>query len=274
LVLDSGNALFRNTGLDDSESKQRAKTVFRAMAEMGAKAMAVGARDLGAGVPFLVELGRTSPLKVLSANLRHAGKPMFDASTLVTVAGLRVGLVGVSPASTGVAALEPVREQVQRFSEKVDLVVVLAAAPYDEAMQLAEALKGQVDFVLQSSDSRTNLPMQTAAGTWVISSGERGRSVGKLNLRVAGKGLWVNESQRSQDQSAVESLDSKIRELKERRKGISDPKAAAQFDGTLREFSQRRAELARKTQAGNAQSPRTFRLEWVPLDTSFGNAPP
>src|SRR5438105_13753737 len=101
LIVDAGNALFRAPGLDDDNSKKRARFILETMGELGTQAMAVGARDLGAGLPYLLEISKGSKVKLLSANLRDNGKAPFEASTVLTAGAVKIGVVGLSPASTG-----------------------------------------------------------------------------------------------------------------------------------------------------------------------------
>ncbi|MBK7865062.1 MAG: 5'-nucleotidase [Archangiaceae bacterium] len=271
LVLDAGNALFRAPGLDDDASKKRAKFVLDTMATLGTQAMAVGDRDLVAGLPWLLEAARGSKLKLLSANLRGADQQApFEGSTVLKAGALKVGVIGASPAKTGIPPLVGVLEEVKKLKGKVDLTVVLAAMPYADALQISTELKGQIDFVIQSGDSRaTNA--QLAEGNVTVGAGERGRTLGKLSLTLAGKGGWVNADQATTDQASLANLDLRITELKNRRKGITDKKALADFDATLAQFSQRRAELARAASAATAPGARSYKLEWLSLDTSVGD---
>ncbi len=270
LILDAGNALFRAPGLDDDASKKRAKFILDAMGELGTQVMAVGARDLGVGLPWLREAAKDSKVKLLSANLRDGGKPVFDASTVLTSGKVKVGVIGASPASTGIPPLVAVTEELKKLRPKVDLVVLLAAMPYADALQLSTELKGQLDFVLQSGDSR-GTPAQLSEGNVVIGSGERGRSVGKLTVNPVGKGAWVNLDQAAADKALLDGLDARMKELKERRKGITDKKALADFDATLKDFEKRRAEQAARANAAVAPGARTFKLEWLALDSALGD---
>src|SRR6187549_975073 len=150
LVLDAGNALFRATGLDDPDSKKRAKFILETMGVLGTQVMAVGDRDLGAGLPFLLDAAKGSKVKLLSANLRDQGKAVFEPSAVLPYGKLKVGVIGVSPASRGIPPLVAVTEEMKKLKRKVDVIVVLAAVPYADALQLTTELKGQLDIVLQS----------------------------------------------------------------------------------------------------------------------------
>lgn len=273
LVLDAGNALFRATGQDDDASKKRAKFILDTMSELGTNVMAVGSRDLAAGLPWLRDAAKGSKVKLLSANLRDGGKPVFDASAVFTLGKVKVGVVAASPASTGIPPLVAVTEEVKKLRPRVDVVVLLAAVPYADALQLSTELKGQLDFVLQSGDSRVTMP-QLSEGNVVIGAGERGRSIGKLDVTLGGKGAWVNLQQVETDKQLLENIETRMNELKERRKGITDKKALADFDSTLKDFEKRRAEQAKKANAAVAPGARSFKVEWIALDAAVGDDEP
>src|SRR5262245_58710948 len=130
LVVDAGNALFRAPGLDDEASKKRAKFILETMGVLGTQVMAVGERDLGAGLPFLKEIATGSSVRLLWANLRDNGKAVFEPSAVLTLGKTRVGLIGVSPASKGVPPLVAAADEVKKLRPRVDVLVLLAAVPY------------------------------------------------------------------------------------------------------------------------------------------------
>lgn len=270
LVLDAGNALFRAPGLDDEASKKRARFILETMGALGTSVMAVGARDLVGGLTFLVDIAKGSKVKLLSSNLREGGKAPFEASAVLKVGAMRVAVIGASPASTGVPPLVAVTDEVKKLKGKAELVVLLAAMPYADALQLSTELKGQLDFVLQSGDSRVTMP-QLSEGNVVIGAGERGRSVGQLTVTPGGKGTWVNANDAASARLLLADLDGRIKELQGRRAAITDKKALVDFDQTLADFAQRRAELVKQANAAVVPGARSFKLDWVALDTTVGD---
>jgi 2',3'-cyclic-nucleotide 2'-phosphodiesterase (5'-nucleotidase family) len=270
LVLDAGNALFRAVGVDDAPAKERAKFILKTLGELGTQAMAVGRRDLVGGLPFLLEAAKGSKLKLLSANLRDGDKAPFEPSAVFTVSGVKVGVIGLSPAETGLPPLVSAQDEVKKLKPKVDVVVLLAAVPYADAVQLSTELKTQVDLVLQSSDSRGTFP-QLSEGNVIISSGERGRSIGKLDLKLTGKGPWVNADQAKQDEQLLNGLEARIKDLQARRAGVTDKAALKDLDATLDDFNKRRAELTKKASAATAPGVRSVKLEWVAMDATVGD---
>src|SRR5262249_30859511 len=163
LLLDAGNALFEASSTADPKAKVKAELILRVMGELKTAAMAVGARDLALGPEFLAQTARRAGVPVLSANLTRDGKPIFPASTVATVAGVRGGLVGASPAIQGldrypgVRGEPPVRAalaEAARLRPRVDLLIALSATTWADALQLAGEGGALFDFVIQSGEQR------------------------------------------------------------------------------------------------------------------------
>ncbi|NOK34096.1 5'-nucleotidase, partial [Corallococcus exercitus] len=91
LALDAGNALFKTLADgQDATAKPRAELLLEQLDAQGYAAMAVGQRDLVLGVDFLKKKTKGAKLKLVSANLVDAkGQPLFPASVVTTVGGLR-----------------------------------------------------------------------------------------------------------------------------------------------------------------------------------------
>lgn len=276
MVLDSGNALFRNAGGASADDRRRAHFVLDVMGKLGTKAMAVGARDLSAGSRFLSGEGKSSGVKLLSANLRRQGKPVFDAATMLKVGGLQVAVMGVS-APGPIAPNEPelaaeptvasVREALGKLGKR-DLTVLLAATSWADAMQLAEAFKGKVDLVIQSGEFRGAIPPQRIEGsdTFVLASGQKGQSMGKLELAWGSKGPGpvVDLSAIERDRKQLELVKSQLGSIEERLEANRDPTQQAAFEATVAQFRARVEELVTKVKsAEGARAGRSLKLDWV-----------
>ncbi len=207
VLMDAGNALFREpTRQEEPLVQQRAELVLEQMEAQGTVAMAVGERDLSQGLSWLQKATRArgKKMKLLSANLvDKAGKAPFAASLVVEAGGLKVGVVGVSPEGTPAgepglkgrppkeAALAEARKL--RQSRKVDVVVVLAAVPYQEAVKLALLAEDAVDFVVQSNDTKgIGIGELVGSHAAVFPAGELGKQVTRLELSVDGPGPSVD----------------------------------------------------------------------------------
>lgn len=274
LVLDAGNALFKSTekGWDPKETP-RAKLLLEQMDALGTVAMAVGARDLTLGVDFLKEHSKKAKMKLLSANLVDAqGKPLFPASTVVTVGGVKFGLIGLSPAGKVVPGAEgrplvpaAVAEAKRlRKEAQVDVVVLLAAIPYMDLPELAEKAEG-VDFVSQSHDNRgVGMALRNGFVT-VVPPGERGRQLAKLELSIDGAGPFVDLSERSRAQDSLKVVEANLAKAQERLAETKDETARQALQSAVGSFEARRAALRKTVGQGATGAGRTHLLSYIQL---------
>ncbi|WNZ59829.1 5'-nucleotidase [Myxococcus sp. MxC21-1] len=286
LVLDAGNALFKSRDSAQApDARARAELVLSQMDAQGTAAMAVGARDLGFGVGFLKKQTRQAKLKLLSANLADAqGKLLFPASLVTTVGGVKVGVVGVSPAMAkptpvGLAVPGQPQEQVQglpvqpavaaeakrlREKSKVDLVVVLAAVPHAEALQLADQVEG-VDFVVQSHEGRGQGIAQRQALATVIASGARGRELAKLVLQLEGTGRFADASVQERTRQQLRLLEGNLTRAKARLAGTQDPAEKRPLEATIARLEASRAAYQKELAGGATDAGRTHLLSYIQL---------
>ncbi len=282
LVLDAGNALFKGPG---SKEKDRAELILKAMGQLGTAAMAAGARDLTLGAQFLkVEAGKAK-VPVLSANLLGPDKkPFFPPSTVTTVGELKVGLVGASPMGafdaagagpvvTGEPPVKAALAEAKRLRPTVDLVVVLAAVPFADALQLSKEGGKDVDFVLQSHDGRgVGVPLKGEAN-YVIPTGERGRQVGSLSLKLSGKGPFVDLAEAERQKERVGMLERQVEEVKRRHDAATDAEVKKALKATLAQFEAQRAEAAKSGALDLSKAGRTLKLEFVALGADIKDDP-
>ncbi|MGE6757266.1 5'-nucleotidase [Corallococcus interemptor] len=279
LALDAGNALFKTLADgQDSSAKPRAELVLEQLDAQGYTAMAVGQRDLVLGVDFLKKKTKGAKLKLLSANLVDAkGQPLFPASVVTTVGGLKVGILGVSPASGDGAAVLPqgvrglpvgpaVSAEVKRLRQKeqVSLVVLLAAVPYVEAVKLAQGAEG-VDFVVQSHDGRGVGMAQRQGVSTLVPPGERGRQVAKLELSVEGTGPFADLSEANRARESQRMVEANIARVQERLKTEKNEDTRRSLQETLTSFEARRDALARTAEAQGPATGRTYLLTYLQL---------
>ncbi|MGA9522082.1 MAG: 5'-nucleotidase [Myxococcaceae bacterium] len=285
LVVDSGNALFQHTGVPvDGSTQHRARFILKAMGQMGTVAMAVGPRDLIAGPGWLKKEAEKAGVPLLSTNLVDAkGTLLFAPSKVVEIEGKKVALIGVSPEGPvgkdagvkGNPGASAVRAEARKLRSKADIVVVLAALPYAESLQLAQQLGGSVDFILQSHESRGTGSAQKVEGSFLMPSGDRGRQVGRLVLDLSGKGAFVDSGELKRDLKTLEILDGQIVEVKRRIAAAKDADTKAPLEKTLKAFEARKNQIASRASTGDkGPAGRTMNLDFVALDPSFGKGDP
>ncbi len=286
LVLDAGNALFKSPLPDgDPKAAERARFVLEQMDAVGTRAMAVGARDLSLGTDFLAKAARgAKKLKLLSANLVDAGgKPLFPASTVVTEGGLKLGLVGLSPEGpvgrqAGVVGQPPLPAALAearrlREKEKVDVVVVLAAVPYLEAVKLSQQAGNAVDFIVQSHEGRGPGVAQRNEYATLIPPGERGRQLARLELTVNGKGPSVDLTEAERARENLKILDTNLQQAKDRLATVQDAAARKALEDTVASFETRRKQLVLRTGGSTEGHERTHRLSYLQLGGEVADDP-
>ncbi len=279
LVVDVGNALYRVPVGADEAAEQRAGLILRTMGQLGTQAMVAGVRDLNAGAEKLKERAAKAKVKVLSVNLRGAdGKLLFSPSLVTTVGGVKVGLIGASPAGevgkelSGNPVVAAVLEEASRLRPLTDLVVVLAAVKYSDALQLANESKGRIDLILHSGESRGLGAAQRNEGTFVIPSGERGRQVGVLALDLSQKGPFVDLEEQNREAQLASMLASQVAELRKRRDAAADPGVKKQLDASLAEMDKSRKQHEGAGPKAN-RGHRTLQLSWKVLGPDLKDDP-
>jgi hypothetical protein len=283
LVLDAGNALFRNAGVATEADKARAAFILDVMERQGTRVAAVGQRDLSAGAAWLEARAKTSKVKWLSANLMRHDKPLFDGSAVVDVAGARVAIIGltapgpVAPEKDVQAAptLAAARSALERLGKR-DLTIVLAATNYADALQLSVELAGQVDFVIQSGEFRGTQPMQRMANhaALVFASAQRGQALARVKVSLgAGKGPFLDLSESDRDRQQLEFVSGQVKRLEERLRLSKDQAANAELKKTIAELKAREKTLQAELAKRAGPDARTVQLDWVLLGPEVADDP-
>ncbi len=283
LVLDSGNALFANAGVATEPEKARAKFILSVMERLGTRVMAVGQRDLSAGLPFLLELAKTSKVKMLSANLQRDGKPVFDAGVVITAGGVKVGIVGltaVGPVApdknvTSIGTLEAARAALKNLGPR-DVTIVLAATTYADGMQLSTELKNEVDFVIQSGEFRGTQPAQRMDETSALlfASAQKGQALAKVDLVLGStKGPFIDLSIADRDQQQLDFLGTQVTTLETRLASVKDKSAMGDLKKTLADLKKRQKEVKASIAKQVGPNARTVKLEWVLLGQNVADDP-
>ncbi|MFP2928158.1 5'-nucleotidase [Pyxidicoccus sp. 3LG] len=286
LVMDAGNALFKSRDSGEApDAKARAELLLSQMDAQGTVAMAVGARDLVLGVDFLKSRTKKAKLKLLSANLVDGqGQLLFPASTVAEAGGVKVGVVGVSPATDkpvsagpgakgkpaptrqGLPVQPAVAAEAKRLreQEKVDVVVVLAAVPYDEALRLAEQVEG-VDFVVQSHEGRGVGVAQRQALATMIPPGDRGRQLARLELGVEGAGRFKDISEKDRAKQSLAIVEQNLARAKERLAAAPDAATKDSLKQAVASLEARQAALKKVAAGGATGATRTHLLSYIQL---------
>lgn len=288
VLMDAGNALFRAPGRPtEAVAQRKAELILEQMEALGTVAMAVGERDLSLGLPFLQKAtrGPKKKLKLLSANLvDKAGKAPFAASTVVEAGGLKVGVVGLSPEGTpaGEPSLtgRPPREAALaearrlRQARKVDVVVVLAAVTYQEAVKLALVAEDAVDFVVQSHDGKgIGIGAPVGSHAAVFPAGELGRQLTRLELSVDGPGPSVDLGQVSRKRQQLRLVEDNLLKAHQRLASAKDEGTRAELTATVVELEGRLRQLEGELEVKAPAGGRAHQLTYVTLGEAVADEP-
>jgi hypothetical protein len=276
-----------------SEIERRARLLAAAYARMGVTAFSPGERDLALGAPLLRRVLAEAKVPAVSANLEDLeGRPLLEADRIVDVAGVRVGIFGVTAMSPpdeaklkgwGVVAREPIeaaRKEVAslraRGARTVVALVHVGGTP--DSKRLLAAVPGVDWAVLGHSGMNLDDP-ETVGGARMLEAQSLGKNLGRLDLHVVeggGAGPWASRGARAQLQMIRADHQHQIAEYRQRLQASPEPAP------TLRKYyEQRVAELAsaveRETRQIEAMPPRVignwFENRIVPLDTTMPDQP-
>ncbi len=248
------------------------------MGQLRTAAMAVGARDLVAGPEFLKKIAAKAKVRLLSANLVDGrGALLFDPSMRTSIAGIRVGVLGISPLQSGaqIRGTPPVQAalaEARKLKGRVDLIIALAAVPYADALQLSKEAGDTIDFILQSHEGRGVGIPQRNGRAFVIPTGERGRQLGRLALDLSSPGPWIELGQKERDQQLINVLDTQIAAT-QRLLEAASPGAKSSLEKTLLGFQNRRETLAKQIAGSTESGGRLLRLDFLPLGAEYASDP-
>ena len=279
-----------------SEVERRARLLAAAYARLGVTAFSPGERDLALGAPLLRRVLADAKVPVVSANLVDArGRPLFPADRLVDVAGVKLGIFGVTAQSPpdparwrawGVEARDPLeaaRAEVASLRARGARVVValVHVGGTPDTKKLLAATPGIDWAVLGHSGMNLEAPELVAAGgggARMLEAMSLGRNLGRLDLHVVagdGAGPYVDRGARAQLRTILLDHAHQIADYEQRL-------PTTQNQPTLRDYYVKRVAalreaVVRETRA-LAATPARVTGNWfdnriVPLDTLVPDAP-
>ena len=205
LLVDTGGTL---TGEAGASGQRTDEQIARALAAMGYDALNAGSTELRSGSIAWQRLAEASAPDLVSSNgrLASAGDGPGDSGTAVPapylireVAGVRVGIVGVtSPSTSGDASrmanltppVEALRALLPEVRQHADVIVALADLEPAEIQELAAA---GLDLQVVLGGRVLQCQSLTWVGqTAVVAVGGDGRYVGRLTLQVNSQGRVVS----------------------------------------------------------------------------------
>ncbi|MCA9513663.1 MAG: hypothetical protein KC635_01855 [Myxococcales bacterium] len=168
----------------------------------GVAAMTLGERELALGEPLLKELAERAKFPFLGANvLSREGEPAFHGWTVVKVAGIRVGVIGLVSEMVAKQAIlgredrpappwlignpvEAAKKAVTALeAEGVDLVVVLSHLKQTEEDDVAKAVP-RVALFLGTHDMGISTETRLAGSAVAVSAGQKGKYVAITTVKL------------------------------------------------------------------------------------------
>lgn len=187
LLLDAGNSLFSGTRKDLNAASEGRITV-EAMNLMGYDAMAIGPKDVAAGLELLQARLSEAEFAVVSANLMVSGKLLAQPYVLLEKDGIKIAIIGLtSPdgqASESVQVLDPLetaRQYVEQLRSQVDVVVVLSNLGPSAEQALADSVPG-IDVVVGGGSGSPSRVVTGAKGVALVRAGGLGEYLGVTEI--------------------------------------------------------------------------------------------
>jgi sulfur-oxidizing protein SoxB len=195
LLVDCGDAIHGTLPAIRTEGR----VIVPALAAEGVDLFVPGNWEYGFGPDALRSRAAEMGFPVLAANLRNAadGEPIFPATLVREIGGVRVGFVGLtspiipsmsSDFAAGLRFLDA-RDvlagaiETLRGEERCDVVVLVSHLGFAQDVALVRAIDG-VDVVLSGHTHNRLAQPAVVGGTLLIQSGFSGSFLGRLDLEV------------------------------------------------------------------------------------------
>ncbi len=193
LLLDAGDVMEKG---DMVALVTEDKVTYEAMGRMKYDAAVPGNHDLTRGLALLNAnrplLGGT---EFLCANcLDDVGKPLWEASHVFEINGLRVGVIGATVNLKGqvgdasVLDFDPMADRIAveaaRLGRDCHVLIVLAHLGVEDCRKLAGRVPSVNVFVGGHTHQLTNSPVPTDSGAVIVQAGCHARWIGSVELSV------------------------------------------------------------------------------------------
>ena len=183
--------------------------VIDVMNAAGYKAMAAGNHEFDYGAEVLLANAQKARFPILSANTLKDGKPLLESHIVVDAAGYRIGVIGLTTASTSTSTnpaklqgvtfeneIETAKAEIGEIADSVDAIVLVthlgdnALATDVTSEQLLKGLSSEeLAKVAAVIDGHSHTVEETAVGSVpIVQTGTRNTGLGVVTLSFDGKG--------------------------------------------------------------------------------------
>lgn len=294
LAVDSGGLLVADPAAvvePAQELESRTRAIFRALAHMGYAAVNVGPHEVAIALPNLRRLAAAHKIPLTSANIVAAatGKTAFPAQIVVTVGGLKVGILGLTTASPpardalferqGLKITDPVsaaRPVVTALREQgCQLIIALSELNRGELDDLGEKVP-EIDLVVGSKEMELTMRPEFLGRGYHVDPYNKGKWVGEIKVRP-GKDVarWLVSDLREKLEIERVRLEREISYYTKQFAEEDAPGASRTLDERARKFAEERfagakARLQRvRLEMGGAIDPEpgssTLQLKMYPM---------
>jgi len=240
LKLDAGNLLFKDSAINPNQEEQEkmaARAIVEAYDLSGYQAVAVGSRDLSAGLDFLRTVSTKGKFAWLSANLVETStrKPIVTPSISLPVGAIKALVIGLTgPASLPTmdnATILPwdqvLPSLLEEAASKADMVILLSNLPVEENQRIALAYSS-IHLIIRSREADSTLPPEPVKvnNTIMVSTTPQGKQIGVMDVNWQPGKRWGDPKNEALVKKRA-ALDSLLWQLS-RYQRVQDPEAALQ----------------------------------------------
>ncbi len=183
--------------------------VIEVMNAAGYAAMAAGNHEFDYGAEALLANAKKAQFPILSANTMKDGQPLLDCHTVIEAAGYKIGVVGLTTASTSTSTnpeklegitfeneIEAAKSEIGEIGDSVDAIVLVThlgdnpLATDVTSQQLLEGLSAEeLAKVAAVIDGHSHTLEDTVSGSIpIIQTGTRNTALGVVTLSFDGEG--------------------------------------------------------------------------------------
>lgn len=292
LLVAAGPMFLADPNVPEAERAQRtmkAETMAEALGLLGLRAFAPGVNDFGLGAGEFARLTTLTRAFPLAAN--YAGREGMKTHFILTVGGLKVGLVGVADlqgveplARAEKSALEGLAAgAAQARKEGAQVLVALLSMPRGDALRLIEgSSEFQVAIIGKSIEAGEHndppFPPELIGQTLVVQAPNHIQGVGVIDLFVQGDSYRFEDGGGLQAQQELSRGKQRLTDLQERLKKAEAPDSGVlpdDLESLKREILGLEAKLhAQKTAPVTSPPGKSyFKYAYVEVRESQGTAP-
>ena len=246
LLLDGGSAFFpinkRLKASEIPEAYRKAELIAESYNRIGYSAMAIGPYDLITGIENLKKLRKKARFRMLSANfVGKDGKLVFEPHALFEVAGVRVGVIGLTldtipgpileKRAPGCRILDPFAAAVKSYEAlrpKTDIIIALSHLKEDSNFSLMEKLKNLeilIDPYIQQGSHKTWLKeesewLEEKDNTLFLRSDGQGARLGVVDVELFENGKTLYSGARYDELLDLVEFDEATAEEKKELQGF------------------------------------------------------